>query len=633
MPIEKKLPMLSKSDYQLASGCAKKLVYKKEGYPTTNDTNEYMEMLAQGGYIVGKMATLYYEDGIEIEGTTKECVQQTLELLKQDHVTLFEAAIQSGQKIVRIDILIKRGQELQLIEVKSKSYASNDPKSIKQLDTYIEDVAYQYHVLSEQYPNHNISSFLFLPDKCLYTEIDGLAGWFSIEPNISEIEDENPDIITQQQTRFKKPVVRFKYEHHQVKEYYVAFLKRHRILTQLNITDQVKALQPVVEQKAARYLRILNQGIANEDFKISKDCKACEFNTPNESQNGYAECWGNIAYQDHHIFDLFFGGAVKNTQKEYYWNELINQEKTHLFDIDTAVLRGDKDELGKRAHRQLLQIQKTKENTEWKSEALHSFIDSLKYPLHFIDFETYTGSVPFHKNMRPYEIIAFQWSCHTIPYKGATPIHKEWIHTGSQFPDSNAFPNIEFARALMKHIGYTGTAFMWATHENTVLSAILNQIVNSDNKDPELEKWLTDITSDKASKRKGRLIDMNQLTIQYYFHPYMKGRTSIKKVLPAIWSHFPYLHQVPHFSKYSPDNWNTGIIDPYDNLKALNNVEDIDSDDVVAGGTDAMRAYQRIRFDSNLSQTQRASIRNQLLEYCKLDTMAMVIIAYHWGIR
>ena len=33
---------LSKSDFQLASGCAKKLVYKEKSYTTSNDTNEYM---------------------------------------------------------------------------------------------------------------------------------------------------------------------------------------------------------------------------------------------------------------------------------------------------------------------------------------------------------------------------------------------------------------------------------------------------------------------------------------------------------------------------------------------------------------------------------------------------------------
>jgi hypothetical protein len=46
-----------------------------------------------------------------------------------------------------------------------------------------------------------------------------------------------------------------------------------------------------------------------------------------------------------------------------------------------------------------------------------------------------------------------------------------------------------------------------------------------------------------------------------------------------------------------------------------------------------MRAFQRIRFDDNLSLDQKKEIKRQLLEYCKLDTMAMVIIAHHWGLK
>jgi hypothetical protein len=84
---------LSKSDFQLASDCPKKLIYKKQCYPTTNDTNEYMEMLAQGGYVVGTMATLLYPDGIEITGNTSEAVQKTLDYLQDDNVVLFEPAI------------------------------------------------------------------------------------------------------------------------------------------------------------------------------------------------------------------------------------------------------------------------------------------------------------------------------------------------------------------------------------------------------------------------------------------------------------------------------------------------------------------------------------------------------------
>ena len=227
--------------------------------------------------------------------------------------------------------------------------------------------------------------------------------------------------------------------------------------------------------------------------------------------------------------------------------------------------------------------------------------------------------------MRPYELIAFQWSCHTIPYKGANPIHSEWIETEGKFP------NFAFAESLMKQIGISGTPLMWATHENTVLRTILNQMEIFGYTNNVLTDWLIGITSDKSVKREGRLVDMNDLTKKYYFHPFMKGRTSIKKVLPAIWNNNKYLHQVSFFKDYSATDFEGGIIDPYETLKP--DATQIDEEDAVAGGTEAMRAFQRIRFDDTLSQSQKDEIKRQLLEYCKLDTMAMVIIAHHWGLK
>lgn len=623
---------LSKSDFQLATSCPKKLVYKKAKYPTTNDTDEYMEMLAQGGYVIGKMATLYHENGIEIEGKTADCILRTEELLQKKNVILFEAAIQSGQKLVRIDILEKQGNNLHLIEVKSKSFDSSNPASVKELGPYIEDVAYQYYVLAEKFPGYQIKCSLFMPDKSQYTEIDGLAGWFSMVQSQKDSDRGVEEIITQEMSVFRKPEVVFKYENDPDRKLYVDQLKEQGILTLLDVTVEVLQLQPSIQQSSDTFLRILNEGIQPSDFQISKNCKGCEFDTPNEKKNGYFECWGKKGYKEHHMFDLYFGGSVKNENKEFYLDELIAKKKTSLFDISIDVLKGSKDKPGKRALRQILQIEKTRENVEWISAELKRFFKNVQYPLHFIDFETYTGAIPFHKHMRPYELIAFQWSCHTISHKGAAPTHKEWIHTGESFPEADQFPNFAFAKSLMQHIGHHGTPFMWAKHENTVLRTILNQMDTFANDDPELKDWLVEMTSDSSEEREGRLVDMNQLTLDYYFHPYMKGRTSIKKVLPAIWSHFSYLHSVPFFAQYSPKNWTEGIIDPYDELKAMNNGEASD-DDVVAGGTDAMRAYHRIRFDDSLTDLQKSEIRRQLLEYCKLDTLAMVIIAHHWGLR
>jgi hypothetical protein len=618
---------LSKSDFQLASTCAKKLVYKKQGYPTSNDTDEYMKMLAKGGYVIGTMATLMYPNGVEITGNTKVAIEKTNGYLKQESCVLFEAAIQSGKKLIRVDILKKDGNQIELIEVKAKSHDSEDSpdKQKKLLAKYIEDVAFQYYVITETFPDFQVKAFLLMPDKSKRTSIDGLAGWFRLQETYKKSENEIEELPAQKKPIFNKPEVLFKFENDLNREKYIQELISDQILTTREVTVEVIKLQEIIKNRANSFINILENGITKNDYKIDKSCKDCEFKCHGNPQNGYKECWGDLADSDPHVFELYYGGALKTEDGDFYLNRLIDNKTTSLFDINIELLKKKDGSIGSRNQRQLIQINNTKSNTEWISNDLNGILNNLQYPLHFIDFETYTGALPFNEGMRPYELIAFQWSCHTIKKPGDTPVHSEWIATNGNFP------NFEFAESLMNQIGTLGTPLMWATHENTVLRGVLKQMEIFGYKNPRLEQWLIDITSDSDSKREGRLIDMNDLTLKHYFHPNMKGKTSIKKVLPAIWNNFPYLHDVPFFKGYSATDFEGGVIDPYDTLKA--DISQVDEEDVVAGGTDAMRAYQRIRFDDSLGKDQKEEIKRQLLEYCKLDTMAMVIIAHHWGLK
>ncbi len=630
------MPTLSKSDFILASDCAKKLVYKKAHYPTANDTNEYMKMLAEGGYIVGKMATLLYPDGIEITGNTEESIRSTKKMLEQDKVVLFEAAIESGKQIVRVDILEKNGKEIKLIEVKAKSFDSEQPDELhsREFEKYIDDLAFQYYVVESAYPQFQIKAFLMMPDKNKRTLIDGLPGWFTVQTDKHSEGKEIEEIPSREKPGFNKPEVLFIYEHDDQRQHYIERLQNEGILTKVDVTNTVAFCSDDVRMRSSNLMNILERGIRPDDYKISVKCKGCEFNTPGEKKNGYGECLGQMVSVEPHIFDLYFGTTIRTSGKRLLLDELLQAGKASLSEVTEKKIVGVKTHPGLRGVRQLIQIENTLNQTEWISPDLQAHLSAFEYPLHFIDFETYTGALPFHRNMRPYELIAFQWSCHTIDHPGATPRHAAWIHTGPEYPDGSRFPNFEFARSLMKHIGSSGTPLMYATHERTVMRTIRAQMPVFGEDDPALAAWLLELAGE--NKGEGRWQDMNDMTKRFYFHPYMKGKTSIKKVLPAIWSHHPELHDVPHFRDYAPEKFQSGIVDPYDELTRLiprseDNEEPIG--DTVSGGTDAMRAYHRIRFDESLTEDQREALRKQLLEYCKLDTMAMVIIAYCWGLK
>ncbi len=181
---------LSKSDFLMARSCPGKLYFKKHAFPSVVEQDEYMEMLADGGFMIEKMAQLLYPEGIEINGTNEEALKGTEEQLKHESVTLFQPAVFSNGKFIRIDILKKNGAKLELIEVKSKSFdsakfdgwGSDATRYFEKTEwsPYIEDVAFQKHVLKEAFPKAQIASYLLLPDKAKKTTVEGMIGRFKL---------------------------------------------------------------------------------------------------------------------------------------------------------------------------------------------------------------------------------------------------------------------------------------------------------------------------------------------------------------------------------------------------------------------------------------------------------------------
>jgi len=603
---------LSKSDFKTARECPTKLYYKKKGYPSFKEGNEFMEMLAEGGHLIGCYAQLMYPDGIEIktEKGTSVALTETKKLLDEnENIVLFEAAIESNGKIIRIDILKKTENTFNLIEVKSKSWDSSDKDQGKRIDdSYYEDVAFQVHVLKEAYPGYHVNPFLYMPDKSKYAETDALPGYFTV------MRDE------QNATKgFKKLEVKFNYtlgsiEHKKI--------MNSSLMELVDVSGNVAQCEAVISNASAEFLKSLSPDLSKTQAELDTNCFKCEYRVKDEfTPNGFRECFGKLADPSPHISELYHLGSIRDKLRDKYGNQLIGSGKTGLFDVDPEALSKSDGTFGARGTRQLVQIENTRSNREWVSDQMKAELNSWQYPLYFIDFETSTSPLPFHKNMRPYETIAFQWSCHIVRAPGGKPEHHEWINT------EQSFPNFEFARKLMQLIGHNGTPLMWATHENTTLRTILDQMDHREHIDEELRLWLESIVK-RDKNDDGRFVDMNNFTLRHYFHPDMKGKTSIKKVLPAIWNNNDFLHEIPWFSKYSKFK-NGKPISPYDKLMEMMHVEE--NAETVKDGTGAMRAYLEMMFGSGQNdQKVKDNWKDLLLQYCELDTMAMVIIWTHW---
>jgi hypothetical protein len=200
---------------------------------------------------------------------------------------------------------------------------------------------------------------------------------------------------------------------------------------------------------------------------------------------------------------------------------------------------------------------------------IKDFIDDLNYPLHFMDFETFQPAVPLFDNSRPYQQIPFQYSIHYKETQKSDLTHSEFL------AEAGDDPREEFIKKLLEGTEGHGNIIVYnKTFEITRLKELARDF-------PEY--------SEEIEERILRIKDL-MLPFQrnYYYAPEMKGSYSIKAVLPAL---------VPELS--------------YDELE------------INDGG------LASIAFENLFTETDMIKIvetREHLLEYCKLDTMAMVKI-------
>jgi hypothetical protein len=623
---------LTKSDLKTARSCTTKLYYKKLGYPTVDRVDAYTRILADGNFIISKIAHLLYPEGIYISANLNSdesiasAAQETIAYLQQENVTLFEPVFYASHKLARADILFKQGDRIEIIEIRSKGFDSNAHENLvkyRNLSLFrnkrtgnvggewryiIEDVAYQVGILQEMLAEHlpnrtaEIAPYLLVPDRAKTTAIDHLASYFQIQRlstprnSFSKMNGIKVDFIGDIQE-----------------------LEKDQFLTKVSIETEVAELIEPTIASAQKYLDYLLERSSEIFAPISKSCKSCEYRASDrDPRDGFKECWGDLADVENHVLELYQMGRIGGHETPLV-NEMIQQKQVSMFDVPLEELTDETY-----SYRQLIQIEYTQKNKEWISEHLPQIVQQIEYPIHFIDFETSRMAIPYRAGMRPYEQVAFQWSCHTITEPDADPIQVEWLDL------ENTFPNFQFAESLMECLGDRGTILTWATHENSVLRDIYYQMQAYDYQNPQLQTWLAN-TAKLGSKGKSHLVDMNALTLNHYFHPLMKGRTSLKCVLPAVWKTNPYLHKIPCFQEYYREV-DGEILSPYDVLPQLQIGDRIQ---VVNEGAGAMLAYQDLMYGENRdrgmdNQAVRSQWKELLYQYCRLDTMAMVIIWKHW---
>lgn len=623
---------LTKSDFKVCFDCLTRLFYRKSGYPTASEENEYLQFLAEGGFMIEMIAKARFPEGIDL-ANIRDAVQattRTRELLAAGDCTIFEAGIIHSRFHVRTDILRKQGGVIELIEVKSSSIEDDEDDAVSPFLTkkgvprvtarwrkYFLDLAFQTHVVRLAYPGYTIKPILCVVNKSTVAAEHETLGNF---------------LLTKDPDRPKaRPVIVYAPGE--------ALLRDSDLLAYRDVEAEVATLMNEVISRADEMAALFTDtGVARVPATISTlygKCRKCDYRTDGES-SGFNECWGQLARIEPHILDLH---RVTQMGDPDPVEALLTAQHAGLLDLTEEQLGTNSYSIRRRMQWQSLRNGGTEHLPAALRDELLSHQATPGWPLHFIDFEACDIALPHHAGLRPFERVAFQWSCHTLDRDGILH-HREWLN------DQREFPNFGFVASLRDCIGEEGTVYVWSWYEQTTLKKILEQIETWLTRDVaravqvsglrneaavrDLAKWIDGLLgpADKKGKRHDspRIRDLHAAAEDHYFHPLMGGRTSIKVVLPSVWTSDERVRSHLCFAAYAA----AGVGDPYATLPALPFGENEEDEEAVREGTGAIRVYQDLIFDACASDADRRNRRQLLLQYCRLDTAAMVMIWAHW---
>ena len=262
-------------------------------------------------------------------------------------------------------------------------------------------------------------------------------------------------------------------------------------------------------------------------------------------------CWAFLP--EHSIFDLYYGG-----KKRF---ELFDGGVTGLTDIPADY------ELDVKQQIQVNSVSRGQEHVD--RQEIQSFLDSLRYPIYYLDFETFGPAVPLFDGTRPFQSIPFQFSLHVVTDNGGVAAHFSYL------ADGRDDPRPALAAGLRELLGDSGSIVAYsAIFEASVLRDLAGAL-------PEYGDWVAGLQD--------RIVDLlKPFHSFHYYHPEQRGSASLKNVMPAL----------------------TGI--SYEGL-------------TINDGRMAAAAYMTATYGET-TEDERMSIRRALEEYCGQDTGGMVEI-------
>lgn len=521
--------LLSKTDYMVWRECPHNAWMKKwkPDIYYALPPSEFDKSLITAGNQVEEKAREFFGKGVLVEGRDEQSLNRTKELLQNKTDMLFQACFSDGTLFAAVDIL-KQGSngDLSIYEVKASSTSKMeedygeeeeseadtmvDFKDLKAVTKYKKKLLKDPHLF-------DLAFQVYLARKVGYK----VAEAYLVRLNKGYVRGE---ILDLKKLFIKEEVLWF-----------------------------INEILPDVE----REIEVMIENLSSPK-KLIGHCRCID---NGRSKHCTTFCEHNSEVPSYSVHDI---SRIGNSKAKLH--ELIDSGIYDILDIPDGFV------LSPKMQKQVMVHKRGKAEIDHLS--IKQELETLQFPLYFLDYESFNPAIPRFKGFKPYQQIPFQYSLHILDSIDSELRHEEFFYAGQDDPTPL------FVEDLKKKIGTFGSVIVWnrtfeESHINKHIAIRL----------PEYAEFISNVNS--------RIFDlMTIFSKQMHIHPDFHGSASIKKVLPVLCPELSY--------------------------------EELD----IGNGSEAMNTWNMM-VTGDMSEEEKKETEKAMLKYCGLDTYAMYAIWKH----
>lgn len=560
-------PTITEQEFRLGRSCPTKVLHLRSNLPRSDQDDSFSRWMRTEHGKFRAVAQVLFPQARVIDDISSAQRFPATKCSVAAGECAAGAFLVSEQGCCRVDVVEPREKTLRLYTFAAKpvclerhefgvEFYSGANRLRAEWRDILELAAFRVSIAQSVFPEHQIIPLLVVPVTGIQTRFEGLhdaIGWQPSPP---------------------------------------AAASAAELLRVVSVVQEVKLVASSVRRRVEALQAFL---AAPPSPDISYRCKKCEYRGT-KFTSGFEICWGSLARVEPSMFELAYMYFIQDSDGQPVANRLAREGRVSLWDIPRAQIHGEY------ALRQRMQLEGTETGSEIILPELADALSGIVFPLHCLDIETMRSWLPAHSGNGVNDLVLFQYSIHTRKAADSEWTHRDWLNT------EKSAPNRRFLAELRVALGDSGTVCVWTKYEQVSFAELLTDLIRT-GEDGDDFNWL------RRFLRSGRILDLHDICFRHHFHPNMRGRTSIKAVLPALWSVDSPVKRRSPYSEFPTD------CDPYAVLKKAGAVSD---------GCMAMEGYlDVISADAVRSQAAQAA----LLRYCWVDTLAMCFVLDYWNWR